>query len=139
MQRDFFQQFGLSGWVFSSRQNTQSVILDLSVLYNRIQLKNTGYLTGKISKNDKFRQNYLRHKNWKRLPDSKVFSKEKKLESPTKTKKELWQAPIKNIFYPPFLLVFPFANIVCRALCIYLVEHSIVFLLNTGMLLQKCY
>jgi hypothetical protein len=31
--------------------------------YHRIQLKNTGYLTGKISKNDKFRRNYLRHKN----------------------------------------------------------------------------
>jgi hypothetical protein len=31
-QEDFFQQYGLSGWIFCSRQNTQFYLLDLSVL-----------------------------------------------------------------------------------------------------------
>ncbi len=31
--------------------------------YHRIQLKNIGYLTGKIHKKDKFGRNYLRQKN----------------------------------------------------------------------------
>ncbi len=28
-QKDFFQQYGLSGWIFRSRQNTQWYLLDL--------------------------------------------------------------------------------------------------------------
>jgi hypothetical protein len=32
-QNNFFQQYGLSGWIFHSRQNTQWYLLDLSVLY----------------------------------------------------------------------------------------------------------
>jgi hypothetical protein len=35
MQKDFFQQYGLSGWIFCSRQNTQWYLLDLSVLCER--------------------------------------------------------------------------------------------------------
>ncbi len=31
--------------------------------YHRIQLKNLGYLTGKIPKKEKLQRNYLRHKN----------------------------------------------------------------------------
>jgi hypothetical protein len=31
-QKDFFQQYGLSGWIFCSRQNTQWYLLDLSFL-----------------------------------------------------------------------------------------------------------
>ncbi len=34
MQIDFFQRYGLSGWIFFSRQNTQWYLLDLSVLNN---------------------------------------------------------------------------------------------------------
>jgi hypothetical protein len=32
MQKVFFQQYGLCGWIFCSRQNTQCLLLDLSVL-----------------------------------------------------------------------------------------------------------
>jgi hypothetical protein len=32
MQKDFFQQYGLSGLIFQSRGNTQCLLLDLSVL-----------------------------------------------------------------------------------------------------------
>ncbi len=32
-QKDFFQQFGLSGWIFCSRRNTQWYLLDSSVLF----------------------------------------------------------------------------------------------------------
>jgi hypothetical protein len=32
-QNNFFQRYGLSGWIFCSRQNTQWYILDLSVLF----------------------------------------------------------------------------------------------------------
>jgi hypothetical protein len=32
-QKDFFQQCGLFGWIFCSRQNTQWYLLDLSVLF----------------------------------------------------------------------------------------------------------
>jgi hypothetical protein len=33
MQKDFFQQYGLSGWNFCSRWNTQCPLWDLSVLH----------------------------------------------------------------------------------------------------------
>ncbi len=32
-QKDFFQRYGLSGWIFCSRRNTQWYLLDLSVLF----------------------------------------------------------------------------------------------------------
>jgi hypothetical protein len=31
-QNDYFQRYGLSGWIFCSLQNTQWYVLDLSVL-----------------------------------------------------------------------------------------------------------
>jgi hypothetical protein len=34
MQKDFFQQYGLSGWIFCSRQDTRCAVLDLSALFN---------------------------------------------------------------------------------------------------------
>jgi hypothetical protein len=36
-QKDFFHQYGLSGWIFRSRQNTQWYLLDLSVLNSQVQ------------------------------------------------------------------------------------------------------
>ncbi len=33
MQKDFFQQYGLSGWSFCSRQKQTPFLLDLSVLF----------------------------------------------------------------------------------------------------------
>ncbi len=47
-QKDFFQQYGLSSWIFCSHQNTQRYLLDLSVLTWRNRL---GYpaLTGLMS------------------------------------------------------------------------------------------
>jgi hypothetical protein len=32
MQKDFFQQYGVSGWIFCSCQNSQCALLTLSVL-----------------------------------------------------------------------------------------------------------
>ncbi len=42
-QNYFFQRYGLSGWIFCSRQNTQLHVLDLSVLFKTVQIE-TGHL-----------------------------------------------------------------------------------------------
>ncbi len=69
-----------------------SSILGLDA-YHRIQLKNLGYLTGKIHKKEKIRQNNVRHKNIETPARFKWFGRQKNLELLTKTKKELRQPP----------------------------------------------